>query len=351
MPFISTKAVYRLIGDSAPLSVPKLVSLLEKFCRHLESSGDSRLSAIPKRLLRSNQNRRGIETAEMAGIDADIRIEFNELLRTQDVSLLDYPTHNFERPREQQRVVLHIKSIDKEGLMRAIHVPFQALMVGWGDVDAGYQGYSHSIAFFNDENRIEEERFYVGISSRSWLKRMDEHLAEVRRGSNRLFHRTWREYQGHRRVMLSSELVVLNHTYNGIMAWEEEIVREYMEAGTSLNMIPGGFEGMRLLHQQRLTQSSRVSLEERDRALEAYYLAHPRSGVPNLLVSKAWESDEYYAKVITGRRSTLSAEQVRMIRQLSSEGLSVGEIQARIGARNLGQIKRVLEGATYGRIT
>lgn len=350
MQYISAKAVHRLIGSSYPLAVPRLVKLLEYFCHHLESSEDQFAAVIPKRLLQSNLGSRSFETSEMVRVDADIRVNLNLKEKKQEISLLNYPAEQLGRPPGQQRVVLHIHLVDGDGLMRAIHVPFQALIVGWGDVEKGYQGYSHSIAFFNDKNAFEEERYYVGISSRNWLKRMSEHLAEVRSGSNKLFHRQWREYQGNRSVLFNSELVVLNHTYEGIMAWEEEIVRQYMESGTSLNMIPGGFEGMRFLHQHRLTQSPRVSLEERDCALEAYGLTHPCMGVPNLLVSQAWKRDEYYEKVITGRDSTLSADQVRQIRALSAEGLSPNDILVRSGARSLGQVKRVLDGTSYGRI-
>ena len=41
-------------------------------------------------------------------------------------------------------------------------------------------------------------------------------------------------------MVLGSELAVLNHSYEGIMAWEEEQVDIHMAAGRSLNMIPGG---------------------------------------------------------------------------------------------------------------
>lgn len=35
-----------------------------------------------------------------------------------------------------------------------------------------------------------------------------------------------------------------------------------MGSGDSLNMIPGGFEGMEFVHEHRLTNSPRVPLEE-----------------------------------------------------------------------------------------
>ena len=73
--------------------------------------------------------------------------------------------------------------------------------------------------------------------------RMAEHLTEIRLGSNKKFHRAWREYQGRANVAFASELVLLNLSYEEAMAWEELMVDECMEVGTSLNMIPGGFKG------------------------------------------------------------------------------------------------------------
>lgn len=348
--YINVKAVHRLIGDSYPFGIPRLVKLLERFCHHLEKDVDPWVASIPKRLLQHNLGKRRIEISEMAKIDADIRINLNRQAKEEDIALLNFAKEGMPRPPGMHRVVLHIHMVEKDGMQRTISVPFQPLIVGWGDVEAGYQGYSHSIAFFSEDSEMNEERYYVGISSRNWLKRMSEHMAEIRSGSNKLFHRQWREYQGNRDVMFNSELVVLNHTYEGIMGWEEVIVKQYMDEGLSLNMIPGGFEGMKFLYQHRLTTSPRVSLEERDRAVDAYILTHPRAGVPNLLVSKAWQDDEYYEKVITGRDNTLTSEQVRLIRALASEGLSVEEILTKSGARNLGQVRRVLDGTSYARI-
>jgi len=47
------------------------------------------------------------------------------------------------------------------------------------------------------------------------------------------------------------------------MDWEEEQVDIHMAAGSSLNMIPGGFKGLRLLMSTLLAQSgaNRISLQ------------------------------------------------------------------------------------------
>jgi hypothetical protein len=101
---------------------------------------------------------------------------------------------------------------------RSVSVPLQALMMGWGDVAEGYQGYAHTIAFLDEEGRHLEQWAYIGVTSRNWLERMEEHLQEIRSGSNKRFHAAWRSYAGNSQVILGSELIVLNHSFEGIMA-------------------------------------------------------------------------------------------------------------------------------------
>ena len=123
-----------------------------------------------------------------------------------------------------------------------------------------------------------------------------------------------------------------------------------MAAGTSLNMIPGGFKGMRYLHEHRLTSSTRVSIEERDKAIERFQSLHPRAGIPNLLISQLWNNPEYAEQVICGAEGRLSPDQVRRIRELNATGIPVEKIVDLVGAKNLLQVERVLSGVTYSRI-
>ena len=136
----------------------------------------------------------------------------------------------------------------------------------------------------------------------------------------------------------------------GILTFCSDLVDRNMEAGTSLNMIPGGFKGMRFLHEHRLTKSSVVSLKERDRAIQEHQKLHPRAGIPNLLISELWKDDAWAEKVICGLANRLSKDQIRGIRVLGEQGLSPEEIAKQVGARNVLQVKRVLSGETYARI-
>jgi hypothetical protein len=148
--------------------------------------------------------------------------------------------------------------------------------------------------------------------------------------------------------MLGSELVVLNHSYKGVMDWEEEQVDVCMSQGRSLNMIPGGFKGLHFLHQHRLIPSINVSLEERENAILEYVSQEgTRVGVPNLLLAKLWRDDQFYLKVLAGRNDVLTPAQVVAIRQMAGEGKDERMIFETVGARNIDQVKRVLAGKTY----
>ncbi len=150
--------------------------------------------------------------------------------------------------------------------------------------------------------------------------------------------------------MLSSELVVGDHSFEQIMSWEEDFVDRYMELGVSLNMIPGGFKGMRFLHKHRLLSSDRVSVKERDAALVKYQRQHPKAGIPNLLISELWKDDEYAARIICGHEGRLSVQQVHEIRKLNGMGIPLEKIMKLVEASNVQQVKRVISGETYTRI-
>lgn len=210
-----------------------------------------------------------------------------------------------------------------------------------------YYGYCHAIALMDKQSCAKDEYFYVGVTRRNWLTRMAEHFREINSGSNKTFHRAWRNHIGRRDVVLTSQLVVYNHTFDEIMRWEEVEVDRSMEAGTSLNMIPGGYKGMRYLHEHRLTKSLRVSLKERDRAIQEFQKHHPRAGVPNLLISELWKDPAWAEKAICASSKRLSRDQVLGIRALGDQGLSPEEIAGKVGARTIQQVKGVLSGKHY----
>jgi hypothetical protein len=355
--YLDLKAIHHLLGDiqhgrigSLPVSL--LYFQLEAFLKNSEGNFSPAVGSIPRRLLEHNKQPRKLHLCEMAQIDADVVFSYDVSTNRTDMQWKAYFEHpQFARAESEQRVVLHISVKEGTGLTRTISVPLQALMVGYGDVAEGHQGYAHSITFMDPAGGVLDQVYYIGVTSRNWLIRMEEHLAEIRGGSNKRFHAAWRAYAGDATVMLGSELIALNHTFQGIMAWEEEQVDAMMAAKKSLNMIPGGFKGMRLLHQHRLTDGVEISLEERDKAIAEYVRrVGVRAGVPNLFLAELWRDDEFYLKVLAGRSDVLTPGQVLAIRDLAAKGRTAQQIVEVVGARNVEQVQRVLQGKTYKRI-
>lgn len=262
---------------------------------------------------------------------------------------------------------------------RTIHlrVPIQMLMKGWGDANEGHQGYSHTIVNFSskDENKSYQGRattqvedgtgkqprtmhhgpnaMYHGITGRNWLLRFSEHLREIKEGSHKLFHsavrEAWEDYDGKGLLLLNSQLLRVNMSYDEAMHWEEDMVQHSLSP-KGLNMIPGGYEGMKYLHTMRITDTPVISLEEREAAEAELVRQHPRLGVPNPKVAELWRDDGYYTRAICARNNTLNPDQVFNIRHLSALGMEPEKIFSQVGARNVLQVKRVLKGETYARI-
>lgn len=122
------------------------------------------------------------------------------------------------------------------------------------------------------------------------------------------------------------------------------------ERGGSLNRIPGGFKGLKFLHEHRLLASLNATLEEREAAIALHAVINPRAGVPNLLISALRKDPDYAALVICGAEGRLSQGQVSEIRILAAQGIADEDIMTRVGARNILQVRRVAEGLTYARI-
>jgi len=242
-----------------------------------------------------------------------------------------------------------------------IILPLQYLLKGWGDANHGHQCYVHTIArnmpkvgtvqqLIQREADQSDNYNYVGITGRNWLLRLSEHLREIHSGSRRTFYQAWRDNLGLSDVRYISQLSEINLEYEDAMNWEETFVDTIASGPNGLNMIPGGFKGLRYLHKLRITDRVNISVKERDVAIEEYIRQHPRKGIPNPFISKLWESDEYYSRIIEARPKTLSSEQVRQIRALGEMGRPVSQIVNEVNALNETQVKNVLSGKTYQRV-
>lgn len=246
-----------------------------------------------------------------------------------------------------------------DGTRWTFKIPLQYLLKGWGDANKGHQFYVHCIKLSGITDMFDEviktdskvvEKCYSGITKRNWLKRLEEHLREVRQGGHKLFHRAWREATDGKDVVYHSYLQMVNLSYGEVMEWEERYVDAHTLSPKGLNMIPGGFEGLKHLFKHRITERVDIDLEERDRAIAEYVRQNPLRGIPNPFMSELWKDDDYYLKVISSREDRLKPDQVRRIRDLDQSGFSVAEITKNVDALNEKQVEKVLANITYTRV-
>jgi len=193
--------------------------------------------------------------------------------------------------------------------------------------------------------------FYVGVTTRSWQRRWSEHKRAINSGSPLLFHRKFREERGKGHITYVHHKVMgITDDLEKLYATEEFLVEGHWEDQRRLNMIPGGKSGLRYLRENGLLQQSVVPMpDERDRIVSDWLREHPRKGLPAPWVAEKWRDNDWAIAQICGRDGRLSIEQVRAIRELAKDH-SAEEIFARIGAKNVAQVKRVIECKTYSRI-
>lgn len=368
--YIDQAAVMHLLGGYSPVNPKMFAHILDTVLQGMNYEGlvywssegsytsapseiSEQLKGIPEKLVAHNRNRIGLKPWEMSGdLDFDIVHTSHKEAALASTEVKAYFHHTqYSRPIHERRIVLHILSHRINGTEWSISVPLQMLMKGWPKIENGHIGYSHSIALIDSITGEIDQRYYIGVSKRGWLTRMAEHFLEIQRRSNKTFHRAWREYTGRRDVVLGSELITTNHTFEQIMDWEEAAVDKYMSSGKSLNMIPGGFKGIKFLHEHKLLGSVRnITIDARERAIFEYQSLNPRLGVPNLIISQLWLNEEYAQKVICSVEGRLSVEQVREIRRLNSLGVPIKQITSMVNALNDRQVERVLSGDTYSRV-
>ncbi|MDY7024980.1 MAG: hypothetical protein SVC26_01395 [Pseudomonadota bacterium] len=372
--YVNLKAVYQMLGEYAPVSPKIFAHIIDEALDntnqgyvHTEprigrkKSDDPAISnmlvGIADKLLKHNlEGKKEHPWDFYSGLDVDLVHESGDQALKDGRSVRTYVNSyfyfkEFSRPKDEHRVVFHLKYNTYQGTEWSISFPVQVVMKGFKTIPDCHYGYSHSISLLDkDGNPTDPQHHYIGITKRNWLKRMGEHFNEIRKGSNKTFHKAWRDFAGRKDVLLSSELITLNHTYDQIMDWEEWAVDAQMEAGTSLNMIPGGKKGLKFLHKHRLISDQNISLDEREKAIREYQKTNPRLGIPNLIISELWKDEEYAQRIICGAEGRLSAEQVRKIRDLNENSIPVEKITEMVGAKNRLQVERVLAGKTYSRI-
>lgn len=251
---------------------------------------------------------------------------------------------------------------------RVISIPLQCVIKNWGDASRGHMIYEHHISPMDHSQEQLGEQFkaarYIGLTSRNWQTRYREHQRDALTGSELLFHTTLASVfpdggvsqagMGVFEIVRSglcfiSELEYVNLTFDEAMQVEEKLVERTLHPA-GLNMIPGGYAGLKLLHKLGFLARSKAMVEERNFAAANYLhqLQKPRNPAP--WISERWEKDEYYEQVVLNRSNTLSKDQVHQIRKFGVDWKFSTEIIARLSGASERQVRDVLSGKYYSRV-
>lgn len=153
----------------------------------------------------------------------------------------------------------------------------------------------YNIRFFIDFNKFPVDdqsimpfrRGYYGITKRDVFQRFKEHQRDAQNGTGHLLHKAWRSlsnegFQFYPVIQIAAFANTLDEIYEA----EEDAVETMSLAPKGLNVIPGGYAGIRKLHELRLlSKTQQVKPSDRDKALAeleklsvSKKAAHYRSG-------------------------------------------------------------------------
>jgi hypothetical protein len=227
--------------------------------------------------------------------------------------------------------------------------------------------YCHTITpTLSDEDTNPRGMNYVGITKQGWRKRLNQHLANAKANSPLLFHRALRDHYRLSKVCSHRILTVADNEKSAVDS-EEMYVRgtddqkvlerfdgiEVFASGTlypkGLNMIPGGYEGLRVLHKMgAFDRVKSINIDQREEHL--IRIMQRPEGKSNPLLAALWLDEDYAIKIICGPDGRLKPNQIAQARLMGMLGRQVPDIASAVGARNESQIERLLSGKTYKRI-
>lgn len=257
---------------------------------------------------------------------------------------------DYEREEAKRGFVAICFVVRRAGVTTSVMVPLLFLLRGGAiDVTRWYQIYYHVLARV-DGVVADGPAGYVGVTRQGWRKRWRQHLSSAASGSPYLFHRAIRDISA-RQVDTIHQVIMLAPNEELAMKAEEYYVDQRSLYPMGLNMIPGGAAGLRYLQKLgALRGDTANNIERRDRIIGRHLARLERAGQPNPLVAARWSDSGYATRVICGPDSRLKPYQIRDARLLHSIGVEIDSIAARVGARNVLQIRRLVANRTYARV-
>jgi hypothetical protein len=243
-------------------------------------------------------------------------------------------------------LMLVIKNGDRRAI---ISVPLPAILRTMRDLTGQHQVYSHT--FTTDEaGEVLSGCSYIGVTKRGWRTRWAEHLAAANRGSRYRFHEAIRHWSG-RAMTVTHSVIGIGLSEAETMAMEEQTVGFETLYPKGLNMIPGGYAGLKYLRQIGAAGAhERVTPDSKHEIVNRFFETASRRGLPNPLAAANWCDPTYAEKVICTGDDRLKPDQIRNARFLASIGKTAAQVATEIGARNVPQVQRLLSGSTYSRV-
>jgi hypothetical protein len=158
---------------------------------------------------------------------------------------------------EEQRDLLSI-IVHYSGHQRVmITVPLKYVLKQFTPSIRGYHTYSHRIVLNKCQHGMQptEDYVYFGVTKRSWIVRLKEHISGIRTEAKRkIFYQKFSRgvHLTENCFFINFELVEPGYTYEQAMNWEEWAVENAQPVSSiRLNMIPGGFKGQKNVHKLR----------------------------------------------------------------------------------------------------
>jgi hypothetical protein len=355
--FVSLRAMHYLM-DGLSFRVSRCAEVLDHALVEF-----NRQSGIPDKIVRWNEcGAHASGTLAFPGYGR-ILVDITETFSPGRGNLQMAQIINKKDEKETAPVVfLTMHSVSLDIPMR-VEIPLRALLKAGRDLIGTYSVYLHAMKSDDGQHYV-----YYGITKRGWNLRFIEHTkAAVAEGSRRLFPQKLaaliearsaelggQEEPRPKLAGLITSICAVGLDENMALDVEEYLVDKYSlvtKHPNGLNMIPGGREGIRVLHRLSGGRSDiSIETEFREAVLDTHLSKHPQLGLPRPGVAAAWNDPAYAEAVICGRENRLSADQVREIRYLAVMGWDLAQIKQRVDALDDDQIRRVLAGRTYTRI-
>jgi hypothetical protein len=197
---------------------------------------------------------------------------------------------------------------------------------------------------------------YIGVTKRGWRSRWCEHLNAAKAGSHYRFHEAIRRFlwqpKHDRMPSVGHELIASHLDLNTAMDLEERIVAQDSLYPSGLNMVPGGFAGIRHLGKHGFhvaTQQIGNSWERRDLLLRRFSEYCRSTGSANPLAAARWLDDAYAERVICANPNNFDLSEIIEIRYLAALGHPSDFIASHLGCSER-RVMRCLSGTTYARV-